>query len=114
RAHVHPGDVVVAMRASIGAAVRIPAELPVANLTQGTARLAPAEDVNGEWLLHAFRTKAVQEQAGVRAVGSTFRTLNIWDLRRLSVPPPPRPVQDSLASQAREQELRLRQIENAV
>lgn len=113
RAHVHPGDIVVAMRASIGAAVRIPIELPVANLTQGTARFAPAVGINGEWLLHAFRTKSVQEQAMVRSVGSTFRTLNIWDLRRLPIPTPPPAIRDELARAAKDHERRLRELESA-
>jgi type I restriction enzyme S subunit len=88
RARVHPGDIVVAMRASIGAAVQVPPDLPTANLTQGTARVAPCRGVNGRWLLHAFRTLAVQEQCAVRAVGTTYMTLNIWDLRRVRIPTP--------------------------
>jgi type I restriction enzyme S subunit len=89
RARVVPGDIVVAMRASIGTAVPVPQSLPIANLTQGTARVTPRKGVDGRWLLHAFRTRAVQEQCSVRAVGTTFKTLNIWDLRRVQVPTPP-------------------------
>jgi type I restriction enzyme, S subunit len=79
---------VVAMRASIGMAVPVPDDLPTANLTQGTARVAPREDIDGRWLLHVFRTRAIQEQCSIRAVGTTFKTLNIWDLRRIRVPTP--------------------------
>jgi type I restriction enzyme S subunit len=89
RARVVPGDIVIAMRASIGLSVVIPPDLPVANLTQGTARVAPRQNINLRWLFHALRSRAVQEQCDVRAVGTTFRTLNIWDLRRIAVPTPP-------------------------
>ncbi len=66
----------------------IPANLPSANLTQGTARIAPADGIDGKWLLEALRTRAVQEEAKVRAVGTTFLTLNIGEIRKLSVPVP--------------------------
>ncbi|MEU6469467.1 restriction endonuclease subunit S [Streptomyces massasporeus] len=85
RAAVKPGDIVMAMRASIGAVAVVPPELPEANLTQGTARIAPAQGVSVQWLLQALQTRRVREQCDLRAVGSTFRTLNIWDLRRINV-----------------------------
>ena len=88
RSRVEPGDIVVAMRASIGDAVLVPPALERANLTQGTARVASQEGVDARWLLHAFRSTSTQEQCDLRAVGSTFRTLNIWDLRRVEVPMP--------------------------
>ncbi|MEU1774234.1 MULTISPECIES: restriction endonuclease subunit S [Streptomyces] len=83
RAAVHPGDIVMAMRASIGAVALVPPELPEANLTQGTARIAAADGISAEWLLQALQTRHTREQCDLRAVGSTFRTLNIWDLRRI-------------------------------
>ncbi len=89
RARVRPGDLVIAMRASIGLAVKVPSSLPTANLTQGTARIAPREGVDVDWLFHVLRTVTVQDQCHARAVGSTYRTLNIWDLRRIGIPTPP-------------------------
>ncbi|TGZ12136.1 restriction endonuclease subunit S [Streptomyces rhizosphaericola] len=95
RAAVRPGDLVMAMRASIGAVAMVPPHLPEANLTQGTARIAAADGVSNEWLLHALQTRRVREQFDLRAVGSTFRTLNIWDLRRITL------VGASMADQAK-------------
>jgi type I restriction enzyme S subunit len=88
RARVVPGDIVIAMRASIGLPILVPTDLPVANLTQGTARIAVRRGVDNRWLFHALRCRAVQEQCQVRAVGTTFKTLNIWDLRRINIPDP--------------------------
>ncbi|WP_455360484.1 restriction endonuclease subunit S [Streptomyces sp. SYSU K21746] len=98
RAAVHPGDIVMAMRASIGAVAAVPPELPEANLTQGTARIAPAQGVDGRWLLQALQTRQVREQCALRAVGSTFRTLNIWDLRRININSVPPEMQASTIS----------------
>jgi len=97
RARVHPGDIVIAMRASIGAVVIVPPDLPTANLTQGTARVAARHGIDSEWLFHALRCRAVQEQCEVRAVGTTFKTLNIWDLRRVNIPTPIKDQQHLLA-----------------
>ncbi len=97
RAHVFPQDIVIAMRASIGDAIMVPNTLAVANLTQGTARIAPAPGVDRYWLLCVLATYAVQGQCEVRAVGTTFKTLNIWDLRRLSIPTPDASTQQRLA-----------------
>jgi type I restriction enzyme S subunit len=114
RARVKPGDLVVAMRASIGQVVMVPSGLHHANLTQGTARIAAARGVNPTWLLHAFRTAFVQEQCRVRAVGTTFKTLNIWDLRRVLIPFSPQPHQDRLADLVRRHEHTTLQLNTAL
>lgn len=90
RARVAPGDLVIAMRASIGNLAVVPDDLHRANLTQGTARIAAHQHVDKNWLQHVLRTRLVQSQFDTLAVGSTFRTLNIWDLRRVSIPTPTR------------------------
>lgn len=102
RARVRPGDIVMAMRASIGLSAMVPPSLPNANLTQGTARIAPAVGIDGRWLFEALQTRAVQDQCEVSAVGTTFKTLNIWDLRRIEVPTPPRHTQSELAALLRQ------------
>ena len=97
RARVIPGDIIMAMRASIGTVAVVPPDLPEANLTQGTARIAPCNDVDPCWLYHVLQTYAVREECNIRAVGTTFRTLNIWDLRRIAIPVVPKNLQARLA-----------------
>jgi type I restriction enzyme, S subunit len=53
--------------------------------------------VNPRWLLEVLSTHYVQEQCQLRAVGTTFKTLNIWDLRRILVPRAPSATQRQLA-----------------
>jgi type I restriction enzyme S subunit len=86
RASVFPGDIVMAMRASIGTVAIVPPDLFEANLTQGTARIAPAPNTDGKWLLETLKTTIVRQECMKMAVGTTFQTLNIWDLRRICVP----------------------------
>jgi type I restriction enzyme S subunit len=107
RARVRPGDIVIAMRASIGLPVVIPPELPIANLTQGTARVASRHDVDSSWLFHALKCRAVQEQCEVQAVGTTFKTLNIWDLRRIKIPTPSTARQRAVGRRIEQGEMQL-------
>jgi type I restriction enzyme S subunit len=110
RSRVRPGDLVIAMRASIGALIEVPETLPIANLTQGTARIAPKPTVDRVWLHQALLTRFVQEQFQQRAVGSTFRTLNLWDLRRVPIPVPQRADAASVGRQVLQEQERTQQL----
>ena len=98
RARVRPNDIVIAMRASIGLPIMIPDDLPVANLTQGTARVAARNGIDPFWLFQVLQCHVVQQQCLARAVSATFKTLNIWDLRRIKIPIPPADVSSQLTA----------------
>jgi type I restriction enzyme S subunit len=51
RSKVSEGDIVVAIRATVGKCLPVPKELEGANLTQGTAKISPGAGVDGEFLL---------------------------------------------------------------
>jgi type I restriction enzyme S subunit len=114
RARVHPGDIVIAMRASIGLAAVVPTDLPTANLTQGTARVAPSVGVDARWLFQVLHCRVVQQQCEVRAVGTTFKTLNIWDLRRIMIPTPSLDRQHLIAERVESQAAWLAQTGGAL
>jgi type I restriction enzyme S subunit len=103
RSRVRPGDLVMAIRGSIGAVALVPERFPaVANLTQDTARIAPLESkIDSEWLHLALRSRGVQGQIARVSTGATVRGLNIWSLKRLQIPDIPRHVQVSAAAEAR-------------
>lgn len=94
RSEVRAGDLVICIRASVGTVVMVPSELDGANLTQGTARIAPGPRVNGRFLLWALRSAGLQSWIGQQCKGSTFREITLARLRELPVPVP------SLAEQA--------------
>ena len=88
RASLREGDIVVAMRASIGTCALVPPALEGANLTQGTARISPRSTVNTRWLYHVLQSRPMREQMVYRSVGTTYLTLNIADLRKVGLPVP--------------------------
>ena len=87
RSRVREGDVVIAIRGSVGEVAAVPDTLTGANLTQDSARIAP-RGVDSGWLLHVLQTPTVQARVARMIVGATVRGVNIADLRRVVVPTP--------------------------
>jgi type I restriction enzyme S subunit len=98
RSRLRGGDVVYAIRGSIGEVAIVPGELEGANLTQDAARIAYTPATHGTWLLHALKSAAVFAQLEAGALGATIRGVNIRDLKRASIPVPPRVEQEAIAS----------------
>ena len=98
KSRLQKGDLVYAIRGSIGDVAMIPEELEGANLTQDAARVAYSEDCCGLWLLHLLKSCAVFAQLEAGALGATIRGINIRDLRRTSIPVPPMVEQQDIAT----------------
>jgi type I restriction enzyme S subunit len=86
KSRLRAGDLVIAIRGSVGEVASVPAEIAGANLTQDAARIAPGSAVDARWLEFALQTPTIQEQIGSRITGATVKGINIWDLRRVLVP----------------------------
>jgi type I restriction enzyme S subunit len=98
RSRLRGGDLVYAIRGSIGEVAIVPVELEGANLTQDAARIAFITAIHGLWLLYALKSAAVFAQLEAGALGATIRGINIRDLKRASIPLPPRVEQKSIAT----------------
>jgi type I restriction enzyme S subunit len=99
RSEIREGDIVMAIRASVGKVLRVPAELNGANLTQGTAKIAPKDDVDGSFLLWAMRQDRFQEQVLSAIKGTTFAEITLAALRQLPLAmPTSRDEQSMIAS----------------
>lgn len=85
RSTVRGGDLVVSIGPSFGKLLLVPDYLTGANLTQGTARVAPAAGVDPRYLQWALRTSAVRDYWAREAGGATFRALNLGPLTRTPV-----------------------------
>lgn len=97
RARLRAGDIVYAIRGSVGAATIVPPEVEGANLTQDAARIAPAKGVNSRWLLYLVQSHAVWTQLEAGVLGATIKGINIRDLKRPYVPAPPSEEQGQIA-----------------
>ena len=98
RSRLRFGDLVYAIRGSIGDVALIPPELEDANLTQDAARVAHTSEVEGSWLLHMLKSLSVFSQLEAGALGATIRGINIRDLKRALITLPPLTEQQALAA----------------
>jgi type I restriction enzyme, S subunit len=89
RSKVTTGDVVVAIRATVGKALPVPDYLDGANLTQGTAKVSPGEMIHSRFLLAALQSGLSQQRFEALSKGATFREITLDMLRRLPIPVPP-------------------------
>lgn len=93
RSKVRPNDMVVAIRASLGKGLLVPDFLDGANLTQGTARICPGNDLLPRFLLWSFNSDHCQTSIRVVAKGTTFLEITLDALRRIPLVIPPMPEQ---------------------
>lgn len=98
RSRLRGGDLVYAIRGSIGEVAIVPDEIEGANLTQDAARIAYTPATHGPWLLHALRSTAVFAQLEAGALGATIRGINIRDLKRAVIVVPPLAEQEAIAA----------------
>ena len=98
RSRLKGGDLVYAIRGSIGDVAIVPDELEGANLTQDAARVAYTEATHGKWLLYTMESAPTFGQLDAGALGATIRGINIRELKRVVVPLPPPLEQASIAA----------------
>jgi type I restriction enzyme S subunit len=101
RSRVEAGEIVMSIRATVGTTALVPPELDGANLTQGTARIAPGARLEREFLLHYLRSKGAQNWISRQVKGATFREITLGRLRELPVLMPPQTLQREFAAQIR-------------
>lgn len=99
RSEVRAGELVIAIRATLGKVLPVPDDLDGANLTQGTARISPRANVNPTCLMWAIRHRRGQDAIMKEVKGSTFMEISLGSLRRVPIAlPRSRQEQDEIAA----------------
>jgi type I restriction enzyme S subunit len=89
RSRIAEGDLVVAIRATVGKVLEVPLELDGANLTQGTAKFSPGPRVYAKFVKSSFEADYCQSQIMSSAKGATFLEITLDVLRRIRLAIPP-------------------------
>ncbi|NEE61104.1 hypothetical protein G3M55_93430 [Streptomyces sp. SID8455] len=97
RSRLEGGDLVIAIRGSVGEVATVPEELTGANLTQDAARISIGDSIDARWLRFVLRSPFVMHEIQRRVTGATIKGINIWDLKRVPIPVPPLQAQSDLA-----------------
>ncbi|GAB3802871.1 restriction endonuclease subunit S [Micromonospora zhanjiangensis] len=102
KSRLRGGDLVIAIRGSVGEVARVPDELAGANLTQDAARISPARDIDPDWLELILQAPSISAEIQARITGATVKGINIWDLKRIMIPTPTKEDQQDFQLAARE------------
>ena len=85
RSRLIAGDIVIAIRGSVGEVAVVPETLEGANITQDAARIAP-HGCDPTWLRWVLATPTVQGRIRREITGATVTGINIGALRRIRIP----------------------------
>jgi type I restriction enzyme S subunit len=88
RARLKAGDIVYAIRGTIGECELVPSELEGSNITQDVARVAAKSDIDANWLRWALLSSQIREKLASGSLGAAVRGVNICDLQDVRVPTP--------------------------
>jgi len=97
RSKVRTGDLVIAIRATIGKPLKVPEHLDGANLTQGTARFSPADDCDADFVRYCLISAGAEAEFERLGKGATFKEITLEMLRKFRVPAPPYSEQKRVA-----------------
>lgn len=88
RSQVEEGDIVYALRGKLGEVRLVNSFVAGANLTQGTARIAPSKIIYNKYLFWILQSSISLKQSIQEAKGSTFIEITLADLKDILVPVP--------------------------
>jgi len=86
RSRLKEGDLLIAIRGSIGRLAFVPASLAGANITQDTARLSLRADNDPAFIRSMLGSRFVQTQIAEYTTGLAVKGINIGELRRVVIP----------------------------
>lgn len=93
RSCLNGGEVILGIRASIGAAFVVPEHLAGVNLSRGVARIDCSSELSSRFLVWYLRSMAVDAYWQLAKQGSTFNEVSIATVKELLIPVPPREEQ---------------------
>lgn len=96
RSRLRAGDVMLGIRASVGAAHVVPLELDGANLSRGIARIVPMPELRADYLVQYLRSAIAASYWTLARQGSTFAEVSIETVKNLPVLVPPLHEQRSI------------------
>ena len=98
RSTVQAGDLVVSIGPSFGKVMIVPDKLSGANLTQGTARVAPSKCVDPRFLFWCLRSGSMHQAWDSNSSGATFRSLTLETLAECHMAVPSTHEQRAIAT----------------
>lgn len=89
RTSLRGGEVLIAIRGSIGETCVVGSELSGANISREVAMIPVSKALNPQFAMYFLKSKAAIEFIGINTKGSAQRGINLGDLRKLPIPTVP-------------------------
>lgn len=96
RSRLHGGEVILGIRATIGAAFVVSDSLKNINLSRGVARIECSKQILAGYLVYFLSSRGAFEYWGLAKQGSTFSEVSIATVRELPVTVPPLVEQEKI------------------
>jgi type I restriction enzyme S subunit len=92
-----PGDLIFSRNATVGEVAQVRADHPRFAMGQDVVLLRKLEsNFSSDYLQHVIRSVVITEQIATMMIGSTFKRINVEEIRSLHVPWPPASEQESI------------------
>ena len=98
RSKLFGGEVILGIRASIGAAFVVPEFLKGVNLSRGVARIDCNEKIRNFFLVSFLKSDQTETYWQLSKQGSTFNEVSIETVKELKIPCPPLPEQQAIVT----------------
>ncbi|WP_458070641.1 restriction endonuclease subunit S [Rhodanobacter sp. BL-MT-08] len=89
RTRLQPGDVLITIVGSVGLVAVVPDAQAGWNIARAIALIRPRHHLLSRWIAFVLRSPVAQHQLGTTANTTVQTTINLKDLRALSIPFPP-------------------------
>jgi type I restriction enzyme S subunit len=113
RSRTVPGDLLFTIRGTVGRMAFVPSTLPVANITQDTARVGVVK-ANPQFVERYLSTPVAKAFVDTHIVGVAVKGINLRDVRRIPIGLPPREEQDLIVNASTSLDRRIEDEVNSV
>jgi len=94
-----PGDIIYSRNATVGEAALVPKEIQNFAMGQDVCLIRLEKDLLPEYILHVLKSSVIFKQLDLAMVGSTFKRINVDDIRNFSLVLPPVAEQAEIAKE---------------
>lgn len=84
-----PGDIIYSRNATVGEAALVAENMPEFAMGQDVCLIRMGKDVLPEYILYVLKSGVVSNQLDLAMVGSTFKRINVDDIRNFAIAIPP-------------------------
>jgi len=96
RTFLEPGDILLAIMATVGRCIVVPPEFAGHNVNRALAVIKIKEEIDPHYICNVIRSPVFQDKFTNEKIGSAQPRINIKDLRRFLLPLPPLPEQHEI------------------